>query len=195
MKSDVISVTGRDGIMEAALRQVDKVAAYKELSARGALHLRLLTEEMMALVRAITGSAQGEFWIQDENGVYELHLKVVSLVDGKMREQLLSASSSGKNEAARGFMGKIRTFFDPCCGVSMFATGFPGGGATQMYENCTWRMEDYRNQLREYSELNREDSREAWDELEKAVVAKVADDVKVSIQGRTVEMTIVKKLA
>ena len=37
-------------------------------------------------------------------------------------------------------------------------------------------------------------AKEAWDELEKSVVAKVADDVKVAIRGRTVEMTIVKKL-
>ena len=31
--------------------------------------------------------------------------------------------------------------------------------------------------------------------MEKSVVANVADDVKVSIQGRTVEMAIVKALA
>ena len=37
-------------------------------------------------------------------------------------------------------------------------------------------------------------AKEAWDELEKSVVAKVADDVNVAIRGRTVEMTIVKKL-
>ncbi len=31
--------------------------------------------------------------------------------------------------------------------------------------------------------------------MEKSVVSNVADDVKVSIQGRTVDMTIVKALA
>ncbi len=35
---------------------------------------------------------------------------------------------------------------------------------------------------------------QAWDELEKSVVAHVADDVKVSIRNQQVEMTIVKKL-
>ena len=56
-------------------------------------------------------------------------------------------------------------------------------------------MEDYRDQLRQYQELTETNDQEAWDELEKSGVARVADDVKVSILGRTVEMTIVKKMA
>ena len=40
-----------------------------------------------------------------------------------------------------------------------------------------------------------EAARQAWDELEKSVVAHVADDVKVSIRGSVVEMTIFKKFA
>ena len=36
---------------------------------------------------------------------------------------------------------------------------------------------------------------EAWDELEKSVVARVADDVKVFIRGATVELVLLKKLA
>jgi hypothetical protein len=34
---------------------------------------------------------------------------------------------------------------------------------------------------------------EAWDELEKSVVSNLADDVKVSINGRNVEMVILKQ--
>jgi hypothetical protein len=56
-------------------------------------------------------------------------------------------------------------------------------------------MVDYRNQLRQYREKNGEGGQEAWDELEKSVVSRVADDVKVSILGRTVEMTIVKRMS
>lgn len=69
------------------------------------------------------------------------------------------------------------------------------GGAPQMYGSYQWSMEDYRKQLRQYREQNAEGSQEAWDELEKSVVSRVADDVKVSILGRTVEMTIEKRMA
>ena len=55
MKTDVIAVSSRDDRIAEALRQTEKVAAYKELAPKDALHLRLLTEEMMGLMRAVTG--------------------------------------------------------------------------------------------------------------------------------------------
>lgn len=193
MKTDVIAITSEGNNIEAALEQIDKVAAYKGLSPKDAISLRLLTEEMTAMMRAIAGGVNGEFWVEDRDGVYELHLLVRSLVDDDMRKQLLAASSSGKNEASRGFMGKIRSFFEPTSSVPMFSGGI-GGGTPQMHGAYTWSMEDYRDQLRQYKELNDRKGQEAWDELERSVVAKVADDVKVSIHGRTVEMTIIKRI-
>ncbi len=50
-------------------------------------------------------------------------------------------------------------------------------------------MTVYKDQLQK-SGVNKE----AWDELEKSVVGHLADDVKVSILGREVEMTIITKL-
>jgi hypothetical protein len=76
----------------------------------------------------------------------------------------------------------------------MFSSGF-AGGAPQMYGNYEWSMEDYREQLRQYREQNAEGSQEAWDELEKSVVSRVADDVKVYIREGVVEMVIFKKMA
>ena len=193
MKTDVIVISNHGGNMEAVLDQVDALAARKALSPKGAIHLRLLAEETMAMMRAITGEVNGEFWIEDREGVYELHLKVDTLTDAQTRQQLLSASTTGKNEAARGFMGKIRAFFQPAADVPSFGSGFTIG-APQMYGSYEWSMEDYRQQLRQYREKNAEGSQEAWDELEKSVVSRLADDVKVSILGRTVEMTIFKAI-
>ena len=192
MKTDILTISSDGSNMDAALAQVDKVAAYKELSPKNALYLRLLAEETMALVRAIAGNVNGDFWMEDDGQVYTLHLRVMTLVDEKKRSQLLAASTSGKNEATRGFMGKIRSFFEPSSGVTMFSAGI--GGSPQMYNSYAWSMEDYKDQLRQYSEQNRQGAKEAWDELEKSVVGHLADDVKVSILGRTVEMTISKKL-
>ena len=194
MKTDVMLISNDASNMEAVLGQVDALAAYKALSPKSAMHLRLLAEETMAMVRAITGEINGEFWIEVSDDVYELHLKVDTLTDPQMREQLLLASTTGRNEATRGFMGKIRSFFQPSADAPMFASGF-GGGAPQMFGNYEWSMEDYRQQLRQYREQNAEGSQEAWDELEKSVVSRVADDVKVSIMGRTVEMTITKAMS
>ncbi len=195
MKTDVIAISSEGNNMENGLAQIDKISVYKELAPKSALQLRLLTEEMMAMMRAITGNVNGEFWVEDQDGVYELHLLVKTLVDEKIRKQLLDVSASGKNEAARGFMGKIRSFFEPSRGVPVFSAGFLGGGTPQMSENYSWSMADYRDQLRQYRDMNMKATQEEWDELEKSVVARVADDVKVSIRGRNVEMVIIKKIA
>ncbi len=192
MKTDILKISSDGSNMGAALAQVDKMAAYKGLSPKNTMYLRLLAEETMALVRAIAGNVNGEFWMEDEDQVYTLHLQVITLMDEVKRSQLLSASTSGKNEATRGFMGKIRSFFEPSSSVPMFSAGF--GGAPQMYNSYAWSMADYKDQLRQYSEEHQQEAKEAWDELEKSVVGHLADDVKVSILGRSVEMTIVKKL-
>jgi hypothetical protein len=194
MKTDVIVISNDGNNMKAVLDQVDALAAREGLSPENALFLHLLGEETLALMRAITGEVDGEFWIENRENVYELHLKVETLIDADERKKLLSASTTGRNEATQGFRGKLRAFFQPSADVPVFESGF-AYGAPQMYGNYVWSMEDYREQLRQYREQNAKGSHEAWDELEKSVLSRVADDVRVSILGRTVEMTIVKEMA
>jgi len=200
MKTDVITVSSRDSRMGAALSQVEKVAAYKGLTGKNVLHLRLLTEEMMGMMRSITGETEGKFWIEDEDNVYQLHLKVDTRMDSSKRDQLLAASSSGKNESAKGLMGRLRDLFDRGADEdvagSTSAMLLPG-----FYEHSTaptldweWSMTRYHDALSTQISQNNASVREAWDELEKSVVAHVADDVKVYIRGRQVEMVIVKKM-
>ncbi|MBO4926229.1 MAG: hypothetical protein J5472_07085 [Clostridia bacterium] len=201
MKTDMIVVSSRGSQMEKALDQAEKVAAYKGLSGKNALHLRLLTEEMMGMMRSITGETEGVFWIEDDNDVYRLHLQVTTRMDSDKRTQLLSAASSGKNESARGLMGKLRDFFDRGADEDVVALTspliLPG-----MYEESSlptmdweWSMMRYEEALAPSVRRQEKEALEAWDELEKSVVAQVADDVKVSIRGRTVEMTLEKKMA
>lgn len=198
MKSDVISVSNRGRNFEPALKEAEAVAAYKQLPPRAALQLRLLAEEMMSMMRSIAGPAEGEFWIEEKNNNFVLHLEVYKRLNEEKREQLISSSSSGKNEAERGFLGKIRAFFDagdpdmPALTHGPLLTGSMDGDFSSM-QSWEWSMLEYRNALSE--EEQSEATREAWDELEKSVLANVADDVKVSIKGAEVELMVFKKFA
>ena len=200
MKTDMIDVSSKGARIETALSQVDKVTAYKGLTGKNALHLRLLTEEMMGMMRSITGEAEGKFWIEDEENVYQLHLQVTTHMDSGKRDQLLSAASTGRNESAKGLMGRLRDFFDRGADEDIASFSSPLL-YPEAYEHSStptldweWSMMRYADALSFRIKENDTDAKEAWDELEKSVVAKVADDVKVAIRGRTVEMTIVKKM-
>ena len=199
MKTDVIVVSSRGDRMETALSQAEKVAAYKGMSVKDTLHLRLLTEEMMCMMRSLTGETEGLFWIEDENDVYQLHLKVETIMDSEKRDQLLSVSSSGRNSSARGIMGRIRDFFDrgadadlasPLLMPSMY-----DHNSSTVILDWEWSMREYEAMLSNQKNDSDPRIREAWDELEKSVVNHVADDIKVFIRGRLVEMVITKKMA
>ena len=203
MKTDIITISNKDTQMETILSEVDKLAAYKDLSAKNVLHLRLLAEEMTGMMSSITGERNGEFWIEDEEGEkgeFRLHLRVNTRMSTEKREQLLSAATSGKNESARGLMGRIRDFFDRSADEDIAAMAspllLPGAFEHSSKPSMTWEwsMVQYEAVIASRMKQNDSAAKEAWDELEKSVVAHVADDVKVSIQGHTVEMIVIKRM-
>ena len=195
MRTDIITVSSSGSRIETALEQVEKVAAYKGLDKKSTLWLRLLTEEMMGMMRSITGETQGKFWIEDEDGEYRLHLQVNTWMDFDKREKLLNASTSGKNEAAKGLMGRLRNFFDQAGDSSdmMILDSDMMDFGTGSTLNWEWSMNAYRASIRQRMDEDVK-AREIWDELEQSVVTHVADEVKVSIRGGKAELIILKKL-
>ena len=51
-----------------------------------------------------------------------------------------------------------------------------------------WTLENYKNNTKKEKE-------EAWDELEKSVIASVADDIVVGVKGKRADIIITKKFA
>ena len=200
MVSDIITITSSGENFDTALEMAQKVADYKKLSPKSALHLRLLTEEMIGMMRSITGENSGKFWIEDEDGEYRLHLQVETVVSKEKRKELLAASSSGKNEAGKGLMGALREFFFRGADeeIAAYNNTLLSAGSTKNttlpVTDWQWTLSCYQDNL---SAMNGEkpEAAEAWDELEKSVVKNVADDVKISIKGWQTEMVIVKKMA
>ena len=123
-----------------------------------------------------------------------------TLLNSEEREQLLAVSSTGKNESAKGLMGRIRDFFDwgsdedlaTYTSPLLLPDAFEYTSSPSL--DWEWSMARYENALSTQIEQGDQNVREAWDELEKSVVSHVADEVKVSIRSGTVEMIIYKKL-
>ena len=56
---------------------------------------------------------------------------------------------------------------------------------------ASWSLLDYRNNLQSSESFeNKEDN---WDELEKSIIANIADDVIVGVIGRKIDIIIKKK--
>ena len=197
MKSDVIKVSNKGAGLDVALRQTELVCSFKGLGKKESLHMRLLTEEMMGMMNAITGEHEALFWIEDNDRNFELHLKAETIMNSEMRKRLLSASTSGKNSAAKGVLGKLRDIFERLLEPEEIDLNLTGEYA----EGWTYAGADYTDfsmatagiwSFNQYRQSAKEDTEE-WDELEKSIIAKIADEVKIAIADDTVEMIIYKK--
>ena len=114
-----------------------------------------------------------------------------------MKKQFLESSSTGENAAAKGVMGKIRVLIAsallstkevlPMALINTAAAYQPAGGAGASVD---WSMVDYKNRVK--NEADNKETAEAWDELEKSIIANIADDVKVKILGNKVEIIVFK---
>lgn len=196
MRSDIIKVNSSGTGVEEALAQAEAVANYKGLSAKQGLWLRLLSEELMGLLKGLTGEENAEFWIEDEGGEFRLHLATDTEMDKEKRARLLETSTTGTNAAAVGLMGKLRCLFerafepDAPGAIPFFDSGWMGSeeDITGM-SNTYWSLNSYR----QFMQTRR--GTDEWDELERSIVGNLADEIRVGIKGGKVEMTIYKNMA
>jgi hypothetical protein len=208
MKSDVVKITNSGEGFNEALCAADAAALYRGIGKKETLHLRLLAEEMMGMIRQITGETEAEFWVSSEGESFELHLVAYPVMTQAMRKELLKASSSGKNAAAKGFMGKIKDIFNRALasddmrnlayyysqGIIMPENVYMTDSASYVSTTGTvsWSMNKYKTEVEKESANNAE-AKDEWDELEKSIVASIADEVEIAISGDKVEMTVYKK--
>jgi hypothetical protein len=199
MKTDQIVVTSKGCGMDEALSLTEKLGQDAGLENKPVLHLRLLTEELFGMLRSLAGEVEAVYWIEAEGKSFDIHLKSEIKMTEEIREQLLSASSSGKNAAASGFTGKLRVFIAdmlisakeaiPYAMINSVAA-FPEGGAAGEMASI-WTMSAYKNEVNKNLDTS-DEANAAWDELEKSILASIADDIKVAITGKKVEITVYK---
>lgn len=199
MKSAIITVTSEGQGIREALAMTERIGGEAGLDRKSALHLRLLSEEMFGMLRGIAGGVEASYWLETEGKNFEIKMQADVRMTIEMREQFLAASKSGKNEAARGFMGKIRVMIGsfllsakealPYAMINSAAAMPMGGYAGE--SSAAWSMSLYKAEVQKRAAESGE-AEEAWDELEKSIVANIADDVKVGVKGNNVTLTVCK---
>ena len=101
-----------------------------------------------------------------------------------------------KNSAVVGIVGKIRDSIEnflldevrmEALTLSTLSLELGTGYSEGADYTYLWRLEEYRNSVKQGEQV------EKWDELEKSVIASVADDVIVGVKKKQANIIIVKK--
>lgn len=195
MRSNICKIEKGTKVLDEIFKESEKVARYNELGAKQSLQLRLLCEELVNMLPSIISNFSGEFWIENQDNYYELCVSVsVENMDVATRERLIKISKSNKNAAVIGITGKIRAVFDyMAMGTSdpMVSPAARYGFDTNIDFSQFWSLKQYQNSVQNDAENRSEE----WDEFERSIIVKVADDVIVGVKGKNVSVIIKKNFA
>ena len=183
MKSDIIRVDNQGNGFSEAMDQAVKTAEYNGLNPKDTMRLQIMTEELLSLVRSITGSLDAAYWIENDGQYYELHLSTRTTLTQEKRTQLLQTATSGKNEAASSFLGRLRNFLEQASAPK--ENDIPDDVLNKLLSHEVLPEDTFRN---------KEDAIEAsaWDEYEKSILHHISDNVLISIRRSLVDITVIK---
>lgn len=175
MKSDIIMIDSLGKGFAEAIQETQKSAEIRGLNRRETVQLKMIAEEMLSLVRSVTGERQASFWIESTEKAFQLNLTTKTELDKDKRANLISTATSRKNEITRSFLGRLRDAFEEAL--------------TAEADHTFYEMpDDVSNDL-----INRVVEDTEWDGYERSVLKGLADNITIAIRGGMVSMTVSKQ--
>ena len=208
MKSDKIIISNTGDNFKMALESVEAYSSNAGLGRKSSMHLRLLSEETMSMVKSFSGEFTAYFWVESHRRLHTINLDGKIKLDSLEREKLLATAKSGGNILAKGIMGKIKNIIE-IGSLSYKEMGkdtildygivFPTdpdavvspGVALGMTEQF-WSLQSYKANMAQAGNVpdEPEEVREALDELERSIVSKLASDVQVGILDGKIKLVV-----
>ncbi len=197
-------ITAKLWISDAVRRSGDANEIMKEFAEKNGItgkdyyHLGLLTEETLNMANQILHVYDGELWVEGTAAGYEIILEAA--VHERNGEKAVPTASP------EGFMAKIAEMMN-CSYMFENITDMPEELAGMLPDYMSygmqkekeahawagrWSLSAYRNNLRNRQEENPK-AEPALDELEKSIVAHLADDVTIGIHGHRIRLVISKE--
>ena len=195
MKSNVCKIENGTNDLKAILKESNKVAVFNNFNKKQTLQLSLICEELDGMLPYLVEDFSGDFWIEYEDGVCKVNASInIPDFNSIKKEELIAISKNKKNAAAVGIVGKIRNLLEdfflsngdvdyvPLSSVHPLSVGY----CETVDYSYLWTLNQYRMTIEE-------EKKEDWDELEKSIIANLADDVIVGVKGKKANIVIVKK--
>ena len=190
MKSSIIKISKDNDNLNNILFETQKTARYADLDAKQTIRARLIAEEFIGMLKELSQDFDGDFWIENQDLAFTFtaQLYINENMDKQTKRKFINVSTDKKNAAAKGIMGKIRDVVENMLYPenALYSSTF----ISYQLENAVllddqWTLNRYKDSQR--------NNQEPWDELEKSIIANLADDVSVAVKGKNVEIVITKK--
>ena len=189
MISNVINVSNAQDNLNKILIETQKTAVYGELSSKQTLRMQLIAEELIGLLKELSGNFEGVFWVEKQDLDFKFVTQIVinENMDKQTKRKFINVSTHKKNASTKSVMGKIRDVVENMLYPenAMFSSNFIAYQLeTAVLLDDEWTLKRYKD--------SQKNSEESWDELEKSIIANLADDVSVAVKGNKVEIIITK---
>ncbi len=168
-RTNTIRLAADNSNIDDAIKTAQRFARKQNIGEHETMQLELLCEESIGIVGTMVDDVKTEFWIEGSGYKYRIHLRFDAKIGSKEYQKLINLSSAGKNEAVKGFAGRI---------WEVVVMGLDSNNANKgSGESFEWQLSNNR--------INEE-------EIGESILAAVASDVKVSITGERVEFLVIK---
>ena len=189
MQTNIVKITRNNANLSKILDEAQKTAVYAELDAKQTFKVTLIAEELVGMLNELSENFEGTFYIEANNRSFKFvtQISLNENMDKQTKRKFIDISSEKKNASAKGIMGKIRDVVENMLYPenALYSSNFVAYQLeTAVLLDDTWTLNRYKDSQRE--------NEEAWDELEKSIIANLADDVIVSVKGTNVEIVIMK---
>ena len=192
VKTDKLWINGNIYRNEEADDLIESFSKSVSIAGKDYQHLRLLTEETMGMAHQLLKNFEGELWIEGTPSGYDIILEAAV---GENRNQTVDPA-----DTKAGFMPKIAELLN-CSYIFESREEVPEALAAALPDylsygfSCSedsgkawagkWSLSAYRQNLK-----SQPGTEPVLDELEKSIVAQLADEVTVGISGRRVRLVI-----
>ena len=196
MVSNICKIEKGTKDLDAILKESESVAIYNGFNEKQTLQLRLICEEIDGMLPNVIDDFDGELWIEYEDGVCKVNvcIDIPELTTSK-KEELIKVSKDKKNAFAVGLVGKIRSVIED---LFLDEETFKTYDMARLFNagvECSVGIESaYSWSLNKYKNAVKQENIEDWDELEKSIIANIADDVIVGVKGKRATIIVVKKI-
>ena len=208
MESRRLAVGKGAALTGEAMDMAEEFVKSLNLDEKTTLRMRLLSEEVIEMLKGMVNEFSGLFWLEADDKACRICIDGTADVDLAAEEKLLSVSSDGKNVSVKGFAAKLsqfvrhhREYMERLSDIMNLSGAINPedylyiGAMHPGYEapEVTWSMNDYRKFLLDDKNASEQIAADR-DELEKSILANLADDVQVGVKDDRVRITIIKNL-